>query len=492
MSGGWGGAGRTAWLAAGLLAAGWATSASAADLGGDCCADLEERIAELEATTARKGNRKVSLEISGHVNEGLLWWDDGIESNAGLYTNDNQRTRFRFKGKAKIDKDWEAGYQIEIGLRTQNSKRFTQISPSGGDNPADLGLDIRDSYWYIKSKTYGGVSLGTQATATDAITEANLTQTSVFSKYSDVEDSGLGLLLRRKGDGLTNSSITPVGSLTSAPGESGLTWRRLIGDGGDQPGEGERRYQVVKYETSTLAGFTASASWGQDDFWDVGLRYNGEFSGFKIAAGIGYGEQRDGFYLDTKTVCAGRSDAVAGQPSLDQQCNQFGGSVSVLHEESGLFVNVGAGFKHDLLIEQTARFVGTGVDPDQDFWAIQAGIEKKWLPVGKTTIYGEYYDYNGGGNVRRTIDGPDGGVADALNPFAAGGDSAIWSTGVQSYGLGAAQGIDAAALTLYVSYRHYEADLQVRQLVGTNAAGAIADVPLEDLDVVFSGGIIKF
>ena len=35
------------------------TSASAADLGGNCCADLEERIAELEATTARKGNRKV-------------------------------------------------------------------------------------------------------------------------------------------------------------------------------------------------------------------------------------------------------------------------------------------------------------------------------------------------------------------------------------------------------------------------------------------------
>ncbi len=34
----------------------------AADLGGDCCADLEERIAELEATTARKGNRKVSSD----------------------------------------------------------------------------------------------------------------------------------------------------------------------------------------------------------------------------------------------------------------------------------------------------------------------------------------------------------------------------------------------------------------------------------------------
>lgn len=58
-----------------------AAPASAADLGGDCCADLEERIAELEATTARKGNRKVTLTISGWVNEAVFFWDDGVERN---------------------------------------------------------------------------------------------------------------------------------------------------------------------------------------------------------------------------------------------------------------------------------------------------------------------------------------------------------------------------------------------------------------------------
>ena len=73
----------------------------------------------------------MSLEVSGHVNEAVLWWDDGAESNAYIVTNDNSRTRFRFKGKAKIDKDWEAGYQIEIGIRTANSKRANQIEPEG-------------------------------------------------------------------------------------------------------------------------------------------------------------------------------------------------------------------------------------------------------------------------------------------------------------------------------------------------------------------------
>ena len=43
--------------------------ARAADLGGDCCADLEERVAELEATTVRKGNNKVTVQIYGKVNE---------------------------------------------------------------------------------------------------------------------------------------------------------------------------------------------------------------------------------------------------------------------------------------------------------------------------------------------------------------------------------------------------------------------------------------
>ena len=72
----------SALAAAGLLAGGLSvTSASAADLGGNCCADLEERIAELEATTARKGNRKVSLTVSGWVAEQVMFWDDDFESN---------------------------------------------------------------------------------------------------------------------------------------------------------------------------------------------------------------------------------------------------------------------------------------------------------------------------------------------------------------------------------------------------------------------------
>ena len=454
-------------LAATAALLGFASAVTAADLGGNCCADLEERIAELEATTARKGNRKVSLEIYGQINEAVMYWDDGAESNTQIVTNDNARGRIGFRGKAKINADWEAGYRLEIGVRTVNSKRFTQLNRKA---PDDSGLDMRDSHWYVKSKTLGAVYLGLGTTATNAITEANLSQTANFSKYSDVEDSGLGLLLRSSANG----------------GLSGLSWRRLIGDGGDQPGEGERALNAVRYESPSLYGLVFGASWADDDIWDVALRYTGEGAGFKYTAGIGYGVVLDNG--QTQTVCAA---AIPGN-GTDTRCHNLGGSISIMHEESGIFVNAGAGRKTDELLDQTALFSGTGADDGQTFWAVQAGIEKKFNSHGKTTIYGEYYSYDGGANQRRTIDGPDGGVADALNPFAAGGDSAIWNSGVNMYGAGIAQGFDSAALLVYLSYRHYEADLTVRQIAGGVASGAQAGIALEDLDIVMGGAVIKF
>src|SRR5438477_7655988 len=97
--------------AAGLFMGGVAMpSAKAADLGGDCCADLEERVAELEATTARKGNRKMSLTVYGQVNRALLYWNDGGRSNVypGL-DNHNSASRFGFMGDARVSPSWKIG-----------------------------------------------------------------------------------------------------------------------------------------------------------------------------------------------------------------------------------------------------------------------------------------------------------------------------------------------------------------------------------------------
>jgi hypothetical protein len=87
----------------------------AADRGDACCSDLEDRIAELEATTAIKGNRKMSLTISGQVNRLIMWWDDGRSSNTyyGIESTPFS-SRFDFTGKACVTPKVNAGFQLTI------------------------------------------------------------------------------------------------------------------------------------------------------------------------------------------------------------------------------------------------------------------------------------------------------------------------------------------------------------------------------------------
>ena len=108
-------------------------SARAADLGGNCCADLEERIAELEATTARKGNRKMSLTITGQVHRMVLWWDDGHSSNTyyGL-DNTNSSSRFIFLGSAKVNPSVTMGFEIMIEIEAGGtSSKVNQFDEDG-------------------------------------------------------------------------------------------------------------------------------------------------------------------------------------------------------------------------------------------------------------------------------------------------------------------------------------------------------------------------
>lgn len=453
--------------AAGLTA----SAANAADLGGNCCADLEERIAELEATTARKGNRKVSLTIYGQVNEAVLVWDDGKESNATIATNDNSRTRFGFKGDAKIAEGWKAGYVLEIGVRGNNSKRFNQ-----NENTVEAderGLDVRHSRWFIASKELGTVSVGTTPTAMEAATEVNLAHTKDVAKYSDVEDSGLGLFLRNTNGGLSN------GGVNRAP----VQWRRLIKHTGDQPGEGERREGIWYVSPEFIKGLNFESGWGGDDTWDIGLKYKGEVGGFKIAAAAAYGENRDESSESAFFECVSTNNANGAQETSGASCQQYGGSLSVMHEATGLYFNLSGGVHHDDNVTNDGDYVGTNASDETRFWAIEAGIEQKFIPLGKTTIFGQYYDLDGGANARVRVDDKD----PIHGNDALAGDARVFSSGLTMYGGGVVQELASAGMLLYAYYRHYEADLTL-----ADDGLVFQSAPLEDLDVAVMGAMIKF
>jgi predicted porin len=400
--------------------------ALAADLGSDGVADLEERVAELEATTARKGNRKVSLTISGWVNQTVQAWDDGSESNVYVGTNGSDPTRFRFVGKAKIDKDWTAGYIIEIGVDSDRQDKATADSLAAG------AFTLRHSAWFLESKTLGKVTVGLTSAVNDGITE-----------ISTASYTGGGTTTVEK----PITIFTPNGAfnLRQTNGtQLGTTWDNLA-HGLKGVGEGDR-YNIIRYDTPEFAGFVASANWGEDDIWAVALRYKGELHGFKLAGGISYAEISD------------NSQGFGGSSTIgNDRGEELGLSASVLHIDSGLFVTFAYG-------EATlaTKVIGAGKDNDYSNWNVQAGIQKKWNPLGATTVYGEYFKGDFG---------------------AATGSNAITNSEVDVWGAAAVQTIDAAALDLYIAYRHYEADAWT---------APATKLSLESFDTVFSGAKISF
>lgn len=417
-----------------------------------CCADLDARIAELEASAAEKEGSKIGVTLYGHVNQAVMAWDDGYERGAYLVTNDASRTRVGLRGKAKLDADLSAIFTIELGIRTINSKRSDQVSTRSG-------LDIRRVWWGAASKRLGTVQMGRVVTSLEEVTEANLAETRRGGKYSDVEDSGLGLLLRSQ----------------STPSLSAVSWRRLLKHTGNQPGEGDAQ-MGVRYITPTVAGFFASAAWGADDMWDASLHYLGEIADFAVEARVGYGQSNDS--SDGPSIeCV--ATKVAGAPN-DAECEALGGSLSVMHRPTGLYGNAAAGWFDDHNVQHAAVFAGLDADSESRFYAFEAGIQRNWLGIGPTTLFGQIYRMDGGANARLTVS--DG---DAINSI--GADASISSSTVAMWSAGLTQDLASADTKLYAFYRHYEAEVTL-----AGAGRLEASEPLEDLHIVMAGAIIKF
>lgn len=424
---------RMALVAAFGLAMGF-TPAQAADLGGNCCADLEERVAELEATTARKGNRKVSLTVSGWVNESVMMWDDGTERNAYVGTNSLEQSRFRFQGEAQIAPGYSAGYTLEIGVQGHPSNKWDQNSPSSsGDN----ALTVRKSNWWLKSKDYGKVTVGLEGTALyHVLDDADGANTRNFS------DAQAGAVYQGT-FGLRHNGAA-VGS--------NLTWGGILQgiDNGTVGQDG--RKNIVRYDSPTIAGFTVTASWGEDDDWGVSLTYANTWGDFKVLGKTGYGQVND------PTIgCSTKSTP----PNTD--CRLFGAAGTIMHVPTGLYVYGGYGQNKD---GRVADLGVAGTEATSSMYFIQGGIEQKWIPLGKTTVFGEYRH-------------DDGGSKDTVS--LSGGK--LGSTNLNFIGAGVIQNIEPAAMDLYVVYRHADGDITSTNNVTTS---------LDAFDAVIAGALMRF
>jgi len=447
-------------VAAGLIAGGLATSASAADLGGNCCADLEERIAELEATTARKGNRKVSLTVSGWVGQQVTFWDDGVESNTYIHDlGSTLGSHVKFTGSAQISPGWSAGYVLHIEAIGSDSLTTSQTNPNGPalynllanqETTGGGGVQTLQSYWFIRSDQLGKVSLGKQSQASDnaailvdgsgSLVPANWVAFDVRAFNVRLSDGGTAGIWGLAGGG--------CGSMGGVWGDcNGLT------------------QNVVRYDSPTFGGFSVSASWGEDDMWDVAARYAGEFWGFKLAAAVAYNEVNS-----TGVLCPAGQNCIGSEiggynnlGSIDADYLQAG--AFLMHVPTGLFA-YGAYGTIDNKID--TDFANAG---EYDTWYVKAGLRSRFSALGHTVFYGEYLNADGAGVV---------GILDA-DGIDNGDDISI--DDVEVWGAGIVQEIDAAAMSVWVKYRHISADTTDIDALGLSA---------EDFQYVGVGGLINF
>jgi hypothetical protein len=432
-------------------------SAKAADLGGDCCADLEERVAELEATTARKGNRKVSLSVYGWVHKGILYWNDGNDSNTYLgVDNTNYATRFGFQGNARINPNVTAGFGILMdvitGATTSSvNQRREDVALSVVDGATTVGgitawnddpiIRMRQAEVWVEHKSLGRMTVGHLGSSTGFQGIIDLAGNVGIASNAAISLVGGGFVFRNSATGdFSGATITNNTS-------NGADWsHRIDGLRWDSPSLGGFVIGLSAGEAASVqdrgtAFDTKTATGPQGLYWAANLRYAGEFSGFRVAAAASYEESQADELLSSSTVSAGTSLA---------DSTNVGFSASILHMASGLFLQ-----GSHITVERPNT---DGTTDSGTLWHIQAGISQNWTGLGKTSIYGEYAQ---GADLQRAYS--------SATAVTLGNDYTMW-------GFGVVQTIDAAALDIYVAFRNHS--------LSADAAGLTAAAALSGLGVV--------
>ena len=493
-----------------------ASPASAQGYGGNCCADLEERVAELEASAVQKGNKKVSVTISGWVIESMNWWDDGAISDTWVGTKDaDLGSRFAITGSATIAPGWSGGYNLTVttpgawaGEALVGNSFGIPSSQFTGDSGLLSSIQTLYSYMYIKSDDYGTINLGYLSPASDnAAVLADISGTVIESNVVFFE--GGGFKMRPNGAASGYNGISPMGLSWS----SFLNCSLVGGIGGDcygAPSSG------IRYDSPTFGGFrleagfsdslgglgpTTSTPFEAPEVWDLAVIYNDDWGDFKVSAAYSY-TQSNGNTFSANT-------------SADASIHQVG--ATVMHAPTGLGVygyynyeEIDGDYTNVFTPARDAGVTAAGVPqaavpanlgttqglPSWDSFYFKPFIKRTWNPLGATTFYGEYGQYNDGYN----------GVAgtNVCNLFGAGTNANAYCTGaagnslfvtgseIERFGLGAVQEIDAAAMHVFARWQHQTGEVDFTGINSNTGARQNVNQGFDEYNLFQVGGIIFF
>jgi hypothetical protein len=458
-----------------VMAAAGSGAATSAEFAGSCCSDLADRIAELEATTARKGNQKVEVKVIGVVNRALLFWDDGVEHNVYGVDSPQDGSAILFEGEVDNGRGWKAGFAIGLDTLVSSSDTLDQFVDSSGGI-----VEVSDVYWWVSHEKYGTVRLGLTDTASDGVDNINLAESDAAA---DVEvGNWLASFFLRASDG----ELLDV------------RWGDFI------PAVAGDTVNTVTYVSPIYKGLEFSASAGKDDFRDVGLRYSETWAkSIIVRAAVGY-------YRNTTEE---EPDAI--EPLED---SGVGASLAFRHIPTGLNIGFNYGWQdHTDRCEEPGQVSGK-CRGDDNFYYVKGGLVREWSSLGPTAFYGEYYlgkrrfNESDPDALGALLSAPGDFDVDPDNPDPTKAAAELRDSTVRVWGFGVVQKIgediligsdepkepgekkeyagvwEEAPIELYLGYRHYEIDVD---LISSDGGPAQAR-KLKDFDAVMGGLVIRF
>lgn len=258
--------------------------------------DTGTRQETLPKLTISSGNDKVKLSISGQVNRAVTIADDGGSTDLYPVDNSTSGSRIRFIGTARLDDDLSIGTRIEVTVAPDTSSQVSQTNKNPGTY-----FDQRWAEISLTSVRYGKLSLGKGDTASNSTAEVDLSRTDVV-QYASISDIAGGMLFREKGGTnlLTTLKVSDV----------------------FQDRDGLSRQSRLRYDTPGYHGFSLAGSLVTDRRYDAAVFWSGEEYGLKAAGAFALSD-----------------------PHLPDRGLQYDGSLSVLHQSSGLNLTLSGGLQ---------------------------------------------------------------------------------------------------------------------------------------------------
>lgn len=373
--------------------------------------DESDRAKHVAKHVERRKN-PLSLKISGHINRGVMYTNNGQNSTTTHVDSAASPSRINVTGSGKVNAETEVGATFELGF-PQNSSGGASFGNVPNNNNR---LDVRKSEIFVKHEKYGELFVGRGLMASDGTMEdTDLSATTVVAAGATFSDIGGGNTFINKA---TGTAVMPNGDNASVG---------QIFDSGDGLGRQNR----IRYNTPAFHGLSLQTSHyteGSNNNWDVVAKFGATFRDVKIKTHVAFLQSNS----DTRTA----NNLASG--SIDAKYRQFNASAGVL------FPNGISLFAATLLRDwqPTDRATGTVFSVRSGRGYIgKIGYQFNTFEWGKTALAVDYGRFQGMffdvSNPQNTYDG----------------------TG---FGIFAVQFIDKIATELYAGYRHFKMDTNIQ------------------------------